>query len=158
MRKGFIVFEQNVVVRFQPFDQVVFQQERFGFGRRFDDFYLFDLGDHPLDAHALPFGAGIRIQSFAQVFRFADIQHFALTGQHTVYAGAIRKKRQTRSDISRSSKVFFGFARRSDVQICAVFIHPVESVGFFRFLSRVWHLSPNLWITMWTRCWHNRFI
>lgn len=110
MGKRFVVLQQDVVIGLQPLDQVVFQQESFGLGRRFDDFDPVDLGNHPLDAHTRPFGMRVVFQTPAQDFGLADVQDFSGRVQHPVNPRPFRKKPQMRRDIRRPCQLLRGFA------------------------------------------------
>ena len=89
--KRFVVAQQHVEARPQPFDQIGFEQEGFGLGRGRNELERRSRGDHALDARIVAGRTGIGDDPFADVLRLADIEHVTLAIDHAVDAGRGRR-------------------------------------------------------------------
>ena len=85
-----VVLEQNVVVRLMPFDQRVFQNQRFKFAAGNNDLKVSHLFNHGRNLREM---LTVKVAAYPvlQFFRFADINHCALCIQHQVDARQKRK-------------------------------------------------------------------
>lgn len=82
----FIVPEQNVVTRLQAFDQIVFQQQRLGFGARYRGFDVGYLRHHQLRSGRQIAFLKIRRDALLETNRLADIDHLAFGVDHAINA------------------------------------------------------------------------
>ncbi len=89
MREGFVVPHQHVVARLQPLDQIGFEQQRVGFGRRRDEFHLGRRRDHAGDAVRLSGELGVAGDALFQASRLADIEQLAVAVIHAVNARTV---------------------------------------------------------------------
>ena len=85
--KAFVVAQQNIVARFELFDQVLFKQQRLGFGARGQKHHRGGFKDHPGDPRRMARGPSVIGHPRPQVAGLADIQNLALGVQHPVNAG-----------------------------------------------------------------------
>lgn len=91
MRKRLVIFQQDIITRFQPFNQLIFHQQ--GLGLVFNDNKLHppDFRNHPLQTIGQFVNMRIGNDSFLDVFCFADIQHFFVGTDHPVHTGLFRR-------------------------------------------------------------------
>ena len=92
--KGFVIAQQHVVAGFQLLDEVLFQEQRLGFGARGQEHHRRCLKNHLGNAAGMAGGAGIVGDPRLEVARLADVQHFALGVEHPVNAGRAVKRFQ----------------------------------------------------------------
>ena len=92
--KALVVAEGDVEARLQPLDEIEFEQQRFGFGRRGHEQHLRRLGDHARDAVVVAAGFGVGADALLQALGLADIEHVALGTQHAIDARRIRQRLQ----------------------------------------------------------------
>ncbi len=90
IRKRLVVAHQHVEARTQTLDQVRFQQKRFGFGPRGDEFDVMRGRDHPLDARVVACRPRIRCDALPDALGLADIEHVAGGIDHAIDAGRHR--------------------------------------------------------------------
>jgi hypothetical protein len=91
--KRFVVAQLHIEARPQLFDQIGFQQQRFGLGGGGDDFDRYGGCDHAQDARRQRrVDAGVGRKAFADVLRLADVQHVAGGIEHAVDAGRGRRQ------------------------------------------------------------------
>ena len=83
---GLVVAKENVVARRQALDQVVFEQQRFGFGARRGRLDTVDLADHVRDARTRQIAPEIRGHALLEIFRLANVEHVAIFVEHAVNA------------------------------------------------------------------------
>jgi hypothetical protein len=72
---GFVIPEQDVETRVQRFDEVVFQQQRFGFRAHHGGFHAHDATDHLPNASAVEVSAEVAGHPLFQVACLAHVQH-----------------------------------------------------------------------------------
>jgi hypothetical protein len=103
--KGLVVAQQHIEVRPEALDEVGFEQQRFGLGRRRNEFHRGGRRDH---AHGAVFEAGARIGQHAlvDVLGLADIENAALAIEHAIDAGAARRETAKRRIASRPVSTF----------------------------------------------------
>ena len=89
---AFIVPKQDVEFRVQRFDQVVFQQQRLGFGAHHRGLHPHDLRHHVADTGAAMVFLEIAGDPLFQVARLADIQHAARSVKVPVNTGQGRQR------------------------------------------------------------------
>jgi hypothetical protein len=82
--EALVVAQKHVVLRLELLDQVLFQQQRLGFGPRRQEHHRRGLADHPGDARAVSRGLGVGRHALFQRPRLADIEHPALRIEHAV--------------------------------------------------------------------------
>ena len=70
---GFVVAEQDVVFGRERFDEVVFQNQRFGFALGERDFYARDLLEHQTDAQGVVVFLEIARYAAFEIDRLADV-------------------------------------------------------------------------------------
>ena len=90
--KRLIVAQQHVEPRPQSFDQVGFEEERFGLGRGGDELHRRGRRDHPFDARVVPRRAGVGRDPLLDVLRLADVEHLAGRIEHAIDAGRRRRE------------------------------------------------------------------
>ncbi len=90
--KRFIVTQQDVEARAQPFDQVRFEEQRLGFGAGDDELKRAGRADHALDAGVEAGGTGVGADPVPDILGFADIKHVAACIDHPVDAGLGRSE------------------------------------------------------------------
>ena len=102
----FVVFQQNIVLRRVLFDKIVFQNERFFFGRAHNVTKIDDVFDK---FHRF-FGFYGRVEILTypvfKVDRFPDVNDRAGSVRHNIYAGALRKVFQFLSDYVVHGRIF----------------------------------------------------
>ena len=81
---GLVVAKQDVVTGREGFDQVVFEQQRFGLGTGRRCFHPGNLADHQSNARAGQIAAKIRTHPFLEIFCLADVKHLALSVEHAI--------------------------------------------------------------------------
>ena len=82
-----VVPEQNVVLRVQRLDEVVFQQERLGLGAHYGGLHTGNLADHVADTGAAMVLLEVAADPLFQADGFAHIQHLPLGIEIPVDAG-----------------------------------------------------------------------
>lgn len=87
MRKGFVVFKQNIVTRFKLLNQLIFHQQRLGFVFNDDKFHPPDFRNHPLQTYRQFFNMRIGDDSLLDVFGLAHVQNLVALAEHPVHAG-----------------------------------------------------------------------
>ena len=98
-----VVPKQDVVLRVQRLDQVVFQQQRLGLRTHHRGFHAHDLGDHVANARAALVFLEIAGDALFQVARLADVQHAAVGVEIAVNA----RQRRQRSDFAEQLGIKF---------------------------------------------------
>ena len=81
-------------MRTVPLDQVVFEQQRFGFGIRKRDFDSRHALHHCRGFWILMRAVKVTRYALLQVTRFADVNHFVFGIQHAVHTGPVRQATQ----------------------------------------------------------------
>ena len=72
-RIGFVIAKDDIIFRFERFDKIVFQNQRFVGGGGDGDFQMLRCAGHLLHARRL-FGAKVRFHAAFYILRFADIE------------------------------------------------------------------------------------
>ena len=90
--KRFVVAQLNVEAWAKLLDQVRFQQQRFGLGRRGNNLHHDRLGNHSLNADRVAGRSRIGGEPLAHALGLADIEHLAGRIQHPVDAGRRRSE------------------------------------------------------------------
>ena len=85
--EALVILEQNVVMRRQLFDQLVFQQQRPRLIFDDDKLHPFDFRHHPLQPNRQLFDMRIGHNPLFDVFRLADVKHLSTLAQHPVNTG-----------------------------------------------------------------------
>ena len=83
---AFVVAKQDVVARLERFDEVIFQNQRFGFRAHHGGFEPGDFAHHEADARAAVVFLEIAGYAPLQMNGFAHIQHLAVCVQKAVHA------------------------------------------------------------------------
>ena len=91
VRKAFVVAQHHVEARPVFFDQIEFQQQRFGVGIRDRDLHARSLGNQCLNLGMHVAGLEIRSDPALEIARLADIEDLALGVQHPVNTRAARQ-------------------------------------------------------------------
>ena len=89
IRIAFIIAEKDIVFRRQGFDEVVFENQRFGFGTRDGGFDVVNLFYHQCDARRMVVFLKIAGNAPLEIDRFADIQNIIVFVKKTVHARQI---------------------------------------------------------------------
>ena len=110
--EGFVVAQQDVVARRQPFDQIGLEQQRLGLRVGGHELHGARLRHHAADAHRLARQIGVARHPFFQVFRFAHIERLAGGIQHAVDARRRRRGLEMRPDRLDTGDVLHGHHRR----------------------------------------------
>ncbi|EKY07924.1 hypothetical protein HMPREF9120_00876 [Neisseria sp. oral taxon 020 str. F0370] len=84
---AFVVAEEDIVFGRQGFDEVVFENQGFGFGAGNGGFDMMNLFHHQCDARGMVVFLEIARHAPLQVDGFADIQHVARAVEKAVNAG-----------------------------------------------------------------------
>ncbi len=87
---GFVVAQNDVVVRLEALDQVGLEQQRLGLGVGGDDLHGRGQRHHAAQAFRQADGLGVGGDALLQAARLADVQRLALGIEHAVDAGAGR--------------------------------------------------------------------
>ena len=82
---GLIVPEQNVVLGREALDEIVFEQQRFGFGAGDGGLDRLHLGKHQDNARRKLGLLEIRGNALFEIARLADVEYLAGTIQHAVH-------------------------------------------------------------------------
>ena len=86
IRIAFVIAEKDIVFRRQGFDEVVFENQRFGFGTRDGGFDMVNLFYHQCDARRMVVFLEIAGNAPLEIDRFADIQNIVVFVKKTVHA------------------------------------------------------------------------
>ena len=86
IRIAFVIAEKNIVFRRQGFDEVVFENQRFGFRTRDGGFDMVNLFYHQCDARRMVVFLEIAGNAPLEIDRFADIQNIVVFVKKTVHA------------------------------------------------------------------------
>ena len=89
MREGLVIPHQHIVARLQPLDQVGFEQQRIGLGRRGDEFHLRRHRNHTGDAVRLSGQFGVARHTLLQASGLADIKQLAAGVIHAIDARTV---------------------------------------------------------------------
>lgn len=91
MRKRLIVFEQNIITRFQPFNQLIFHQQSFSFVFNDNKLHTPNFRNHSLQTVRQLVDMRIGHNPFFDVLGFTDIQNLFVRANHPVNAGLLRR-------------------------------------------------------------------
>jgi hypothetical protein len=94
IRIRLVVAKQDVVARRERLDQIILEQQRFGFGPRDRGFNFANARNHHRDARRKQCLREIARHAFSQVARLADVQHVALLVVIAVHARQMRQLSQ----------------------------------------------------------------
>ena len=114
IRKALVVAQQHIVFRLELLDEVLFQQQRLGFGLRRQHHHGAGFRNHLGDARRMARGLGIIANTPVQVARLAHIQHRALGIEHPIHARRLVNLPVERPDIGMARHgrgVWFGRCR-----------------------------------------------
>ena len=89
IRIAFVIAEKDIVFRRQGFDEVVFENQRFGFGTRDGGFDMVNLFYHQCNTRRMVVFLEIAGNAPLEIDRFADIQNIVVFVKKTVHARQI---------------------------------------------------------------------
>ena len=84
--KRFIISQKHIIFWLKLFDQILFQQERFGFGLGGQKHHTGGFADHAADAGRMSLRSGITRHAIFEAFSLANIKHAALSIEHAIDA------------------------------------------------------------------------
>ncbi len=91
IRIGFIVFQQNIVLRPVLFDQRLFKQQRLGLAGGNRHFNMMNVTDQRYRFTVKATGTEVTGYTILEVLCLADIEQFTIGSKHTVNPGALRQ-------------------------------------------------------------------
>ena len=91
MRKSLVIFQQNIIFRFQLLNQLIFHQQRLGLILDDDKLHPPDFGHHTLQPERQPVDMGIIDDSLFDILGLADIQNLVVSAQHPINARFFRR-------------------------------------------------------------------
>ena len=98
---AFVVAKQDVVLRSQRLDQVVFQQQGFRLGAHYRGLHAHDLAHHVANARAAMVFLEIAGHPLAQIARLAHVQKLAFAVEVAIDARQARQGRDLREQLRR---------------------------------------------------------
>ena len=98
---AFIVAKEDIVFRRQRFDEVVFQNQRFGFAAGDGGFDRMHLLHHQRDARGMVVFLEIARHAPLEVDGFTDVEHVSAAVEHAVHAGQVGQVFEKQVDVER---------------------------------------------------------